>query len=303
VSERSCEVDAADGKLSEPKASDRPAAATDFPSSAPLARPLVQAAAGSHAQPPRWLRLWLRTPDGVFRALGALFFFGYAAVRMRDYFTDFPNVGHYWCQRDALGHVIPDSVRYLPLAKILIDLTFLLIALSFIFRLSPRQRAATPRQIIIPLIAWIWPLLPFMLQGLLQLAGNRWSAPLDRMLDYGAISYEKFYFGVMLLCIGNALDVWAYGTLFRSVSIVAEARSFKCTGPYALIRHPIYLGQFIAQAGVWLVLVRLHLAWVIFYLLFVAMQLYRAKVEEEVLEQTFGEEFRAWKQRTFWFFP
>jgi protein-S-isoprenylcysteine O-methyltransferase Ste14 len=250
------------------------------------------------------LRLWRATPDWVFRALGASFFLIYAAVRMRDYFTDFPNVGPYWApivEVDALGAVHYGPRRYLPLAKVLIDATYLLIALSFIFRTTPRRRAASRREILLPLVAGFWPFLPFFLQGLLQWTGSPLAARLDAMLGYGRISYAEFYFGVMLLCVGNGLDVWGYGTLFRSLSIVAEARQLRTGGPYRYVRHPIYLGQFIAQAGVWLVLVRLQLIWVVFYLVFVAMQLRRARVEEAVLAAAFGEPYLAWKRRTFWF--
>ena len=105
----------------------------------------------------------------------------------------------------------------------------------------------------------------------------------------------------MLLTLGNALDVWGYATLCRSLSIVAEARILKTHGPYRFIRHPIYLGQFISQGAIWLVLVRLQPIWALFYVAFIAMQLYRSRVEDRVLERAFGDRYRAWKKKTFWF--
>jgi protein-S-isoprenylcysteine O-methyltransferase Ste14 len=52
---------------------------------------------------------------------------------------------------------------------------------------------------------------------------------------------------------------------------------------------------------VWLLYARTHFVWIAFYACFVAMQLYRARVEEEVLERAFGEQYTKWKRETYWF--
>ena len=139
--------------------------------------------------------IWLTTPDWLFRVLGAGFFLIYAGSRMGEYFTSFPNIGPYWMDLDAQGVAKPETIRYFPLAKILVDLTFLLIALSFCIRLPARRRAETARQIVIPLISGFWPLSPFLLQSALHAMGSRWAAPLDAMLAFGRIGYGKFYIG------------------------------------------------------------------------------------------------------------
>lgn len=263
------------------------------PRNPPHAAPLESSAGGL-------MRLWLATPDWLFRVMGAAFFLIYAASRMRDY-ADFPNIGPYRYEVTATGQLIPGSMRYFPIAKVLIDLTFLLIALSFAIRIPPRSRAAHASRIVIPLVAGFWPLAPFLLHGLLELLGSEHAASLDRLFSYGRISLARYYTGVFMLTVGNALDVWGYATLCRSLSIVAEARQLKTSGPYRYIRHPIYLGQFIAQAGFWLVLVELRTVWAIFYLLFVAMQLYRSRIEDLVLAEAFGDKYADYKRKTFWF--
>ena len=242
------------------------------------------------------LRAWLAAPNWIFGALGAGFFLVYAWTRMQDYFAAFPNIGPYW-EPPAGG-----AREYFPVAKILGDFTFLLIALSFGFRIRPRQRAARARDILIPMIAGFWPLTPFFLFAALNAAGGAWAEPLKNALEFGAISYGRFATGVLLLTVGNALDVWGYATLFRSFSIVAEARDLKVTGPYRFVRHPVYLGQLFAQAGIWLVLIEFSAVWVAFYAIFAALQLYRSWIEDQVLARAFGESYRRWKKQTFWFF-
>ncbi|MBL4719816.1 MAG: isoprenylcysteine carboxylmethyltransferase family protein [Alphaproteobacteria bacterium] len=245
---------------------------------------------------PVLLRAWMATPDWIFRALGVCFFLIYALTRMQDYASSFPDVGPYWTPVEGDG-----ALEYFPAAKILADLTFLLIILSFCFRTIPKQRAATAREIVIPVIAGFWPLFPFMALAALNIVSSPWAAPLHNTLEFGAISYPRFLLGVALLCLGNALDVWGYAFLFRSFSIVAEARALKTAGPYRFVRHPVYLGQLLAQAGIWLVLLNTHVALILFYIAFVAIQLYRAKIEDDVLSKAFGEDYLSWKRRTFWF--
>ena len=242
-------------------------------------------------------RIWLAIPDWLFRAMGVIFFLAYVAVQADDY-RNFPNVGPY-----LVRQVSGQPVRhYFPLARILVDASFLLIALAFAIRKPPRERAATPGRIIIPLIGGFWPLLPFLLLGALKLMKSSFANDLNQRLSFGRISLAEFYAGALLLCIGLFLQVWSYVYLARSLSIVAEARELVTRGPFRFIRHPIYLGQFIAQAAFWLILVRLQAVWVVFYVIFVAMQLYRARIEEQVLADAFGEPYRELKKKTFWFF-
>lgn len=249
------------------------------------------------------MRMWLWLPDWVFRAVGALLFFAYAFARMGEY-RDFPHIGPCWVSaigEDAFGFVQYGPRHCSPVVKILTDLTFLLIALSFCFRVPPWRRAHTAGRIIIPLIGGFWPFMPFMILAVLKAIDSPWQLRLDGMLGVGQIGIGRFYFAVLAMSVGNLLDVWGYSTLLRSFSIVAEARELKVKGPYRLVRHPIYLGQLMAQGAFWLVLVQLQWIWAVFFAAFVVMQLYRARVEEGVLEEAFGEPYRIYKRGTFWF--
>jgi protein-S-isoprenylcysteine O-methyltransferase Ste14 len=249
------------------------------------------------------MRVWLWLPDGAFRAAGALFFSAYAFARMGEY-RDFPHVGPWWVPpigQDAFGLVQYGERQYFPIAKVLVDLTFFLIALSFCFRRPARRRAHTARQIVVPLIGGFWPFAPFVILAALKAIDSPFQLELGGLLGPGQIGVGRVRFAVVMMSVGNLLDLWGYATLLRSFSIVAEARELSVGGPYRYVRHPIYLGQLIAQGACWLVLAPLQWIWAVFFGLFVVMQLYRARVEEGVLEESFGETYWAYKRSTFWF--
>jgi protein-S-isoprenylcysteine O-methyltransferase Ste14 len=250
-----------------------------------------------------WVRPWLWLPDGVFRTAGALVFFAYAFARIGDY-RHFPHIGPWWWApigEDAFGFVHYGPRHYFPIARIVTDVTFLLIALSFCLRVPPRRRADSAARIVVPLIGGFWPFLPFAALAVLKALHSPWQLELAAMLAPGEIAIGRFSAAVVAMSVGNLLDVWAYATLLHSFSIVAEARELKVVGPYRFVRHPIYLGQLIAQGAFWLLLTRFQWMWVAFFTIFVALQLYRARVEERVLENAFGEAYRSYERRTFWF--
>jgi len=242
--------------------------------------------------PMRW---WLAAPDWAFRVLGASFFFGYLAIQLQKYWTtNFWELGPYYIHADG-------TAMRMPWVPVLVDLTFLLIALSFCIRLPPRTRAANGWVILFSLFTGFLPLLVVFYAALLGMIDPERQVAFLDFLWRSPITYYEVLIGGTLITIGNALDVWGYAVLCRSFSIVPEPRELKTTGPYRLVRHPVYLGQFLAQGGVWLFFASLHVVWIGLYILFVAMQLVRSKLEDRVLEEAFGDEYRHWKEKTFWF--
>ena len=91
--------------------------------------------------------------------------------------------------------------------------------------------------------------------------------------------------GLMLL--GHVLAVYALAWLGRSFSIMAEARRLVTDGPYALVRHPLYLAEEIAVIGVFLQYASLWTA--LLCVAGFAFQLQRMRNEERVLRETFPE--------------
>lgn len=244
------------------------------------------------------MRLWLWLPDWVFRVLGAAVFVAFLYPRVPVYFTNFWSAGA-WFQPDS-GN--PDSRIYMPWGRLLIDLTYLLIAVSFVVRRTPLRRAERAREIVLPVIAAYWPFLPWMILRFAEWSEAPWRSAYQALMeDPRKWTSTRFLAGSLLIIGGNALDVWGYATLVRSLSIVAEARVLKVTGPYRFVRHPIYLGQMVAQAGVWLFYAPTHVVWIAFWGAFVGMQLYRSRIEDDVLGRAFGVAFADWKKGTFWF--
>ncbi len=240
-------------------------------------------------------RLWLALPDWSYRALGAAFCFGLVLFRARDYIVqDFWDLGPFYRFGDGRQF-------HVPAVRVLIDATFLLMAISFCFRVPPKSRAVRGREILPALIGAFWPMIPLAIEPALGWVSSSWQDAYHKVLWEETLSFNRMILGTALVLAGHAFDVWGYATLFRSFSIVPEARVLKVTGPYRLVRHPVYLGHMMAQAGVWLFYAQTRAAWIAFYLVFVALQLYRSKMEDRVLERAFGETYAVWKRKTFWF--
>jgi protein-S-isoprenylcysteine O-methyltransferase Ste14 len=91
---------------------------------------------------------------------------------------------------------------------------------------------------------------------------------------------------LLILC-GTVFALYAALELGRSLSMMAEARRLVTNGPYGLIRHPLYLGEAVALAGV--TLQYLSPEALVLLVLQCAFQLERMKNEEIVLSRAFPD--------------
>ena len=85
----------------------------------------------------------------------------------------------------------------------------------------------------------------------------------------------------VLLVAGLGWSLWAVRHLRRSFSILAQARAVVSSGPYRLLRHPLYVGEIVAALG--LVVLAATTTALAIWLLLCLLQGYRAAREEEVL--------------------
>lgn len=108
----------------------------------------------------------------------------------------------------------------------------------------------------------------------------------------------RYWIGLALFLFGLVFWVTARVQLGRSFAITAQAKQLVTHGLYSKIRHPIYFFAGITMIGMllaaqnWIVLV--------IGLVFYSGQLFRIRNEDTVLEQAFGEEYRAYREKT-WF--
>ena len=104
--------------------------------------------------------------------------------------------------------------------------------------------------------------------------------------------------GLLLSLVGLAGLTVARINLGDSFSIAPEARKLVTHGVYSRIRHPVYVFGVLLIAGM-----ALYLPLPYVFLLLVAvvpMQIIRAREENRLLEQTFGDEYRSYRRQT-WF--
>ena len=95
--------------------------------------------------------------------------------------------------------------------------------------------------------------------------------------------------GMLVAVAGVAIRAWAAGT-------VEKGQKLATRGPYALVRHPLYLGGLFIGVGV--TIAGGHWIWPLTFLLFFT-RTYPAtiKAEESFLERRFGTEYSDYRAR------
>jgi protein-S-isoprenylcysteine O-methyltransferase Ste14 len=102
--------------------------------------------------------------------------------------------------------------------------------------------------------------------------------------DYGPVWRAS---GIALVAIGMALSLLVLARLGRSFSVVPQARKLVTGGPYALVRHPLYLCEEIAVIGV--VIIHFSLGAIAILVVQWLFQLRRMVNEERLLASSFPE--------------
>lgn len=90
-----------------------------------------------------------------------------------------------------------------------------------------------------------------------------------------------------LVLIGTASSIFCLYWLGRSFSVMATARRLVTTGPYSIVRHPLYICEAIFAIG--MILSHLSLVMVTLGAFQFLLQYRRARNEEAILRQTFPE--------------
>jgi len=99
----------------------------------------------------------------------------------------------------------------------------------------------------------------------------------------------------LLVLLGSILSTFVLARLGRSFSVMAEARRLVTSGPYAVVRHPLYLTEEVAMLG--LALQFFSPFTLLIFILHLLVQIQRMKNEEAVLRQVYPE-YPAYQART-----
>jgi len=104
--------------------------------------------------------------------------------------------------------------------------------------------------------------------------------------------------GVILCGLGILLAVWARVHLGRNWGepmAVKEGHELVTTGPYRIVRHPIYSGILLAMLGSALAV---GTPWLMAFVCVAAYLAYCAKMEEQLMTQQFPCEYPQYKRKT-----
>lgn len=102
-------------------------------------------------------------------------------------------------------------------------------------------------------------------------------------------SPDRLLIGAMLVATGEAIRVWACGYLVRNEVITRD-------GPYALVRHPLYLGSLLIGVGL-AVLAQYATFWLAtFAILYLGFYLPAMYIEELRLQSLFGAEYQEYME-------
>jgi protein-S-isoprenylcysteine O-methyltransferase Ste14 len=174
-------------------------------------------------------------------------------------------------------------------------LLFLLMLFTGVTLLLSRAPISVPdklKQIVVPLAMSYY----FILYGIV----DSLSAPLRESLIPISFQRQAALGGLVLSVIGYSIAIWALCHLGRSFAILASVRKVVSSGPYAYVRHPVYLGYAMDLCG--LLLAYNSVAMLILGAGFVALLVCRARIEEEKLCEA-DEDYRKYVRSTGFLLP
>jgi protein-S-isoprenylcysteine O-methyltransferase Ste14 len=105
--------------------------------------------------------------------------------------------------------------------------------------------------------------------------------------------------GAALVVAGLAFRIWSIrmlGRQFTATVQLVEGHQLITAGPYAIVRHPSYLGAFTAIAGA-AVLLEAPIGLLTAVVLMAIAYRLRIRVEERLLSRTFGQAYESYKDR------
>lgn len=106
--------------------------------------------------------------------------------------------------------------------------------------------------------------------------------------------------GLLIIALGSILFVWArrvLGDFYSGHLSVVEGQPLVQHGPYHFIRHPAYAGYLLIALGLWIGYSSL-LGLIVVLSLLIPTIIYRIHVEDAVLAEHFGSQFKSYARKT-----
>ena len=125
------------------------------------------------------------------------------------------------------------------------------------------------------------------------------------LMDEDVVAVTKSI-AILISILGFAIRIYTIGTSAQNTSgrntHQQVADSLNCTGIYSIVRHPLYLGNYLMWAGI--VIYTLDVCF--FIIVSLVFWIYYERImfaEERYLEKKFSGNFSKWSQKTPAFFP
>jgi protein-S-isoprenylcysteine O-methyltransferase Ste14 len=136
---------------------------------------------------------------------------------------------------------------------------------------------------------------PLVLAALLLFNNPPWFGPL--LWSFVPQSSAAGYTGLMITGVGAAFAIWARLYLGRNWSgtiTIKQDHQLIRTGPYALVRHPIYAGLALATLGTAIAIGEIR-ALAATGLVLIGLRL-KSRLEETFMTEQFGAEYAQYKK-------
>src|SRR6476659_3196382 len=114
-------------------------------------------------------------------------------------------------------------------------------------------------------------------------------------LNLANLTDYKVLLGLGLVFSGLALRSWAAGTLHKRTELTMS-------GPYGLVRHPLYIGSFMMMVGFCQLIDDAENIWFVVGPM-LALYVYRALTEEKTLQAAFPDQWAEFARNVPRFFP
>jgi protein-S-isoprenylcysteine O-methyltransferase Ste14 len=118
-------------------------------------------------------------------------------------------------------------------------------------------------------------------------------------LQLWPVGFWPFWLGAVVLIAGLLFAIWAREHLGRNWSrsvTIKQDHELIATGPYAVVRHPIYTGILTGFLGTAIAVSQVR-GFIAFVLIFLALWI-KLRMEEQWMRSQFGETYAAYTRQT-----